>query len=100
MSRSPESLLTKEIINYLESINWVVTKTFRGLSKSKIVGAKSGTSDLICCSPTGEYYAFEVKIGKNKPSKEHLEFQHKVRSNNGKAFMLYSLEDLLAVIQE
>ena len=97
-----EANLVKQAITYLESMGWIPIRVIPGiinLPRYKITGAKKGTSDLICCSPNGRFYAFEFKVGKNKLSKSQQEFLTSVNTSKGKAFAIYSMEELKAIVQ-
>ena len=56
---------------------------------------EKGISDIIGCLPSGQFLAIEVKVKGNKPSPEQEAFILKVKAAGGKAFVAYSLEDVI-----
>lgn len=82
-----ESVLQSKIMKWLESQGAWVAKYPGGRY------AKNGTPDILCCLD-GRFYAFEVKVGNNKPSKIQ-EFQMQmIKAAGGVAAPVWSLEDV------
>ena len=54
----------------------------------------TGTSDLICCSPTGQFIAIEMKKPGEKPMKHQKRYIAEVVSRGGVAFPISSVQEL------
>jgi len=83
-----ESKVQKQIINYLESIGAYVIKTVRT--------NKVGVPDIIVCSPSGRFYAIEVKAKGKKNTVTKLQQYHieLINKTGGKAFVADCIEDV------
>lgn len=57
------------------------------------IGVK-GWADIIGCSPDGKFYAFEVKTGNARQTKEQKNFQKAIESKGGIYIVVRSLNDL------
>lgn len=57
----------------------------------------AGIPDIICCKD-GQFFAFEVKRPGNKPTKLQNETIKDIRAAGGRAFVVYSLEDVKEAI--
>lgn len=95
-----ESEIQKQIIDYMKLRGYVVFKhrnvgIFKPDTKKYIPLAfgEKGISDIIACSPFGQFTAVEVKKPGNKPSAEQLAFIQNVVKKRGVAFVAYSLQD-------
>lgn len=102
-----ESDLQKQILDYLSYQNGVFWRINSGGIKGTRNGkdyyykfnSMAGISDIIGIMPNGTFFACEVKIGKNKPTKIQQEFIDMIRSNQGIAFVAYELEDVRAFFE-
>lgn len=65
-------------------------------------GVKKGVSDMFLPIPKNNYHGLfiELKAGKNKPSKEQLEFIDYVSKQGYKAVVCYGLDETIKVIEE
>lgn len=54
----------------------------------------TGTSDLIACSPNGQFIAIEMKKPGEKPSKQQKRFIKEVLARGGTALVIDSEEQL------
>lgn len=100
MHKQSEKDLQKSIIDYLTLKKYLVVKfSSVGIYKQKtgsyIPQRQRGVSDLLACSPTGRFIAIEVKIKRNRPTKEQLAFIQEVRKRGGIGFVAYSLDDVI-----
>ncbi len=59
----------------------------------------AGIPDIIACYK-GRFIALEAKVGKNKPTKLQAATIDKIRQADGTAAVVYSVEDVKAVISE
>ena len=59
----------------------------------------AGIPDIIVCH-NGRFIALEAKVGKNKPTKLQSATIDKIRQAGGKAAVVYSVEDVRAVLEE
>lgn len=59
----------------------------------------AGIPDIIACYK-GRFIALEAKVGKNKPTKLQAATIDKIRQAGGTAAVVYSVEDVKAVISE
>ena len=59
----------------------------------------AGIPDIIVCHK-GRFIALEAKVGKNKPTKLQSATIDKIRQAGGKAAVVYSVEDVQAVLEE
>ena len=95
-----ESQIQKIIIDYLQLRGHVVVKInnvgiARPDGKGYIPVRQKGISDLIVCeNDTGKFHALEVKREKGKPTEYQLAFLRQVRQADGKAEIVYSLDDV------
>lgn len=59
-----------------------------------------GISDIIGVLPSGQFLAIECKIAPNKPTNEQSKFLARVRRNGGVALLIYTIDELIAALQE
>lgn len=95
-----EQDLQTVIKEYLQIKKYLVVKypsigTWVQARQQYIPIGKRGVSDLLVCSPTGQFIAIEVKIKPNKPSDEQLEFIKEVKKRKGIGLVVYSLDDVI-----
>lgn len=100
-----EKEIQKSILDYLTYKKFIPIKfnnvgIFIKSTGSYIPPRNKGISDILACSPTGTFWAIEVKAGYNKPSPEQVAFIETIRKNKGIAFVAYSLQDVETMIQE
>lgn len=62
-------------------------------------GLPKGFSDLFAIKD-GKVFFFEVKVGKNKPSAEQINFIEQMRKRGCLAEVVYSLEDVFSCINK
>lgn len=104
MKDEKEQDIQKTIIEYLRLKHFVVFKhhsTGSTIRENKAVFFKHGDrgiSDLIACSPKGQFVAIEVKKKGKKPSPEQVDFIRTVIKNGGLAFVACSIDDVMAQI--
>jgi Holliday junction resolvase len=84
-----EKALQTKCIKFLESQGWYVIKI--------VVASKSGVPDLICCSPAGKFYGFEIKEN-SKPTALQMYNINRINEVNGKAYLIYSLSELEDIV--
>lgn len=100
--KSLEIELQKQIVEMLNKNGFFVWRSNSGLAffvdkhgKQRAFRAGfKGCSDIIGCTPNGNFVAIEVKIGKNKPSEAQEEFIYEIQKRSSLAFVAYSLEDV------
>jgi hypothetical protein len=68
------------------------------MGQMKAMGTVKGTTDLIFYF-AGRLYGFDMKVGKDKLSKEQLEFLAKLRSNGGGGCEIRSLDQFKEEIE-
>lgn len=98
-----EQQLQKIILDYLRLKRYVAIKfNSSGIYNKKtgkyIPQPQRGISDILACSPKGEFLAIEVKVNHNKSSEEQILFIESIRKNSGKAIIAYSLDDIIAYV--
>ena len=59
----------------------------------------AGCPDILCCY-NGLFLAFEVKVKPNKPTPKQKAFINVINLANGKAFIVYSLFDVMSIMTE
>ena len=59
----------------------------------------AGIPDIVVCYK-GRFIALEAKVGKNKPTKLQAASIDKIRQAGGTAAVVYSVEDVKAVLSE
>ncbi len=59
----------------------------------------AGIPDIVVCHK-GRFIALEAKVGKNKPTKLQAATIDKIRQAGGTAAVVYSIEDVKAVLSE
>lgn len=103
MEKVKEIELQKQIcewLNYNKCFAWRTNsgvfflKNAQGKTRCVRASAK-GTSDILGIKPNGQFFAIEVKVGKNKPTSEQEEFLAKILKHGGLAFVAYSLENVI-----
>lgn len=100
-----ETEIQTQILNFLESIGYIVMKYNNGAHKVKggIRGRRSkksiGVSDILACSPSGIFCAIEVKKPGGKLSLEQIDFLGNVKKRNGVAIAAFSLEDVIQCLR-
>lgn len=82
-----EQDIQAKILKKLKAMNYVAINV--------ITSSTSGTSDIIACSPTGRFYAIEVKKPREVPSELQWAFIREVQENGGIAFYCDSYADFL-----
>jgi hypothetical protein len=93
------------IINLIQDRKGVVTRINSGsmLAKSqtdrvyRVQLADKGTSDIIALYK-GVYLAIEVKFGKNKATKEQIEFLELVANAGGVGLLVYDVQFIASVL--
>ena len=104
MNNEKESDIQTAIIQYLRLKKYVVFKhhsTGFAVREGKIAPFRygdRGISDIIACSPTGQFVAIEVKRAKGVVSDDQAAFIREVLHNRGIAFVAKSLDDVMAQI--
>ncbi|MEX2053934.1 MAG: VRR-NUC domain-containing protein [Candidatus Colwellbacteria bacterium] len=105
MREPSEQEIQKSILEYLRIKKYVVFKhhstgsTIRNGEAVFFSHGEKGISDIIACSPKGNFTAIEVKKRGGKPSTEQLEFIERVKANGGTAFVAYSFDDVYNEIE-
>ena len=82
-----EQTIQKQILDKLEALGHYNIKI--------ITGNRAGQSDIISCSPTGRFWAIEVKKPGEVPSDLQWDHIRQVQACNGIAFYCDSLDDFL-----
>ena len=104
MKEESEQNIQKAIIDYLRIKKYVVFKhhstgsTIRNNQAVFFKHGDRGISDIIACSPKGQFVAIEVKRPKGKVSDDQLAFIKAVILNGGTAFIAHSIDDVVAKI--
>lgn len=85
-----EKKIQSEIIEYLNSKNIYNVKV--------ITSNAAGTPDIIICKDS-KFVALEVKkIGNYQSLRQEAQFD-RIRKSNGKAFVVYSVEDVKKILE-
>jgi len=87
-----ESKIQKKILDYLDSKGYLTVKI--------IQCNKRGVSDILSCSPSGQFVAIEVKSQTGVVSPLQSSFIAKVIQNGGIGFVARSVEDVELAINE
>jgi len=58
-----------------------------------------GSGDILGILPGGRWLSIELKVGKNKPSKDQLEFMDMISSHGGVAFAAWSIDEVIERIE-
>lgn len=108
--KNPETRLYKEIEIWCSKQDWLCfhINVIRGQwknMKNGIVswldtGVPEGWSDLIILTNDGRTMFCEAKVGKNKPTKDQLKFIEIMRQRGFIAFVAYSLEEFIEVVEK
>jgi len=106
-----ESDVLKACREYLKALGWEVTRVHSGTAKRRghmMRLADAGTSDFICCAPSGRYVGVELK--RSQRDKKHdngqgtlaaqSEFKKRVLGLGGIVFTVASVEELRDGIRE
>lgn len=64
-----------------------------------VVSSKTGTPDILACSPKGRFIAIEVKYGANKPSALQSYNVAEVAKRGGIAFVTWDLQTVVYKLQ-
>lgn len=71
-----------------------------GFYAFKVIRAnRAGIPDICGCTPKGQYFAIEVKLGSNTPSELQLENIEQIIALGGIAFVAWDLETVIARLQ-
>lgn len=105
--KTTEKDTMKAIINLLHLYRFVVIRNNSGNiflnSNGKTRAIKLGTpgaSDIIACSPTGQFIAIEVKSEKGRLTDKQRDFLRLVEKNNGIAIVARSVEDVYPILRK
>lgn len=103
-----EAEIQKAIQAYLQTLGWIVLRVNsgmifggeytnkKGVTKKRFIQlAPRGTSDLICCSPSGHFVAIEVKRPGQAPRSDQKVFLKKVSQLKGVSIWVSSLDELI-----
>ena len=93
-----EADIKKSIIEYLKiRKNLVIPQRTIGLKTENgyIPAMRRGVSDIIGCTPTGKFFAIEVKTEKGRPTQEQLDFLVDVQRHEGIVFIARSVNDVV-----
>lgn len=106
MLESTEQEIQKSILDYLKLKKYLVFK-HRSVGIKKENGSyiplaygEKGISDIIACSPKGQFIAIEVKKKGGKPSPDQIRFLEEVKARGGVAILAYSLDDVIPVVEK
>ena len=58
----------------------------------------TGVSDILCCI-NGKFVCFEVKHGKNKQTKNQIEFENEVKKAGGQYYTVYSVDEVMEIFK-
>lgn len=85
-----EQKLQAKIITWLQDNGFYTVKV--------VVATKKGVPDIVGCTPTGKFFAIEVKFGSNKLSKLQEYNLRVIKENGGISLVAYSLDDVTSVL--
>jgi len=85
-----EAKLQRKILEWLKREGHYAFKT--------ITCNRAGIPDIIGCTKTGQFFAIEVKFGKNKPSKLQEWNIQEIKKRGGIAIVAWSLADVTSAI--
>lgn len=106
--KQKESNLVKACIQYLQWRGFLVLRNNSGLllikgenGKTRAVKlGKKGSSDIIACSPWGQFVAIECKSGLGRLTDEQAKFLEEVRNRGGIAAVVRDVEELVNLIKK
>lgn len=84
-----------EIAGTLRTMGYLVTRMNAG-RRPGMRGAPKGWSDFVCCSPTGQFVAVEVKREGCELRPEQLAFCYEVGRRGGLYLVVHESVDLIA----
>ena len=101
-----ESGIQKEIINYLEELQFNIGKCyvlrvnsgFATMGTRVIQLCREGTPDIIVCF-NGNFIALEVKTSKGKQSDPQMESQLHIEQSGGEYYIVRSLDEVKLIIK-
>ena len=82
-----EQKLQTKILSWLKANGYYVFKTIRC--------NRAGIPDIVGCTPWGQFFAIEVKFGKNKASKLQEWNITEIETVGGIAFVAYDLQTVI-----
>jgi len=99
-----EKLLQKQILDWLRLNGYFAFKVnttgiYRKSTDSWIKNPMRGVSDIIALKD-GNMVCIEVKYGKNKPSKEQVEFIENIAKHGGTGIVVYSLDEAIFYLKK
>jgi hypothetical protein len=107
MRQPKEQEIQKTITDFLKIKRFIVFKHRNvGIYKKDtgkyipLAYGEKGISDIIACSPTGRFWAVEVKAPGKKPTEEQLDFLARVNAAGGKGILAFSLDEVMAAVGE
>lgn len=86
-----EQDLQADILKWLKKHNFYAFKVVRA--------NRAGILDINGCTPSGRFFAVEVKIGNNTASELQLYNVEEITKRNGIAFVAWDLETVIAGLQ-
>jgi hypothetical protein len=61
----------------------------------QLAPGEKGISHILVCSPTGQFWAIEVKKPGGKASSDHISFLNRVCANKGVAIVASSIDSVM-----
>lgn len=104
-----EENFQKSVAIYLDSLGLLWCHTPNEIKanpayykKRKQLGVKKGVLDVLIFEPRGEYIglAIELKVGRNNPSPEQLEWLKSLKSKGWSTLVSYSLDEVIDIIDD
>lgn len=100
--KKEEASLIKACITYLRYAGYLAIRNNSGFvfldsngKKRAIKMGLAGSTDIIACSPKGQFIAIECKSKNGKLSHRQEQFLNEVRKLGGKAIVIKSIDDLM-----
>lgn len=100
-----ETIIVKDCIRYLtlkgyeviRNNSGAVVSQYKGKTRLIRYGAK-GSSDILACSPKGQFVAVECKSEKGKPTDDQITFLKRIDQKGGIALIVHSLDELMKAL--
>ena len=100
-----EKHLQTQLIEYLTLKGYKCININSGKIQTKqgyiFQGAPAGTSDILACSPSGQFTALEIKLPKRKKlvTKLQQDFLDNIKERGGIAGVVTSIEDINELLE-
>jgi len=96
---STTSGLTAGVIEILTLHGYTVWRNNAGKARNNIRLSPPGTPDIIGYAPDGRFVGIEIKVGRDKPNPDQLEWREKAHASNCRVCFVRSIDDIESMLK-